>query len=481
MMTPREETGNSEEKSMSNKVKAFVARRLGIGKTTVCLTLFAVCALLPLTLLQAGDRRIGFLPIDPGPRPGAAGAGGFVAGLTTDQLNVADATIPFYKQINNVTGTAPIGLGPRFSSNQCSSCHAQPAPGGSSPSSNPLFAIYQLKGATNTMPSFITPTGPVLDARFPYQIADTSQTDGTVHPLFTITGRSDAVGCSIAQPDFVTAQNENDLVLRQPLPTYGDGLLEIILNSDILANWNSNLTLKESLGISGHPNYIGNDGSINRFGWKAQQRSVTLISGQAYNVDMGVTNDMFPGETDETTGCLFNPIPESSINFLAKLPVDYPGDPDRFAIFTRFLAGPTPAPPNGSTLNGQTQFNNIGCVLCHTTSYTTPAAAVAALGNVQANLFSDLLVHHMGPCLADGIVQGSAQGDEFRTPPLWGVGQRIWFMHDGRTSDIVQAVEDHFCTGNGTYQDSEANAVVNSFNALSPTNAQDLINFLRSL
>ena len=77
--------------------------------------------------------------------------------------------------------------------------------------------------------------------------------------------------------------------------------------------------------------------------------------------------------------------------------------------------------------------------------------------------------------------QGSAQGDEFRTSPLWGVGQRIFFLHDGRTSDIVQAVEDHLCTGNGTYQDSESNAVINSFNALSATDQQDLINFLRSL
>jgi CxxC motif-containing protein (DUF1111 family) len=72
-------------------------------------------------------------------------------------------------------------------------------------------------------------------------------------------------------------------------------------------------------------------------------------------------------------------------------------------------------------------------------------------------------------------------GDEFRTAPLWGIGQRIFFMSDGRTTDIVQAVEDHFCVGNSQYPASEANQVITNFNALSPQNQQDLINFLRSL
>jgi CxxC motif-containing protein (DUF1111 family) len=97
------------------------------------------------------------------------------------------------------------------------------------------------------------------------------------------------------------------------------------------------------------------------------------------------------------------------------------------------------------------------------------------------NLFSDLLVHHMGACLADNIVQGTAQGDEFRTAPLWGAGQRVFFLHDGRTTNIVTAIEDHFCSAQGGYGPSEANAVVSAFNALSSKNQQALINFLRTL
>jgi CxxC motif-containing protein (DUF1111 family) len=140
-----------------------------------------------------------------------------------------------------------------------------------------------------------------------------------------------------------------------------------------------------------------------------------------------------------------------------------------------------PATPTTSTLNGQTQFNNIGCNMCHTTSFTTPSSSIAAMDHVQANLFSDLLVHRMGPNLADNVLQGNAGPDEFRTAPLWGVGQRFFFLHDGRTTDIVQAIEAHRSFSNGTYPDSEANTVINNFDALTQTNQQDLVNFLRSL
>ena len=87
----------------------------------------------------------------------------------------------------------------------------------------------------------------------------------------------------------------------------------------------------------------------------------------------------------------------------------------------------------------------------------------------------------MGPGEADNVSQGNATGDQFRTAPLWGIGQRYFFLHDGRTQDIVQAIEDHFSLGNGTYPNSEANQVINNFNNLSQQNQQDLVNFLRSL
>jgi CxxC motif-containing protein (DUF1111 family) len=87
----------------------------------------------------------------------------------------------------------------------------------------------------------------------------------------------------------------------------------------------------------------------------------------------------------------------------------------------------------------------------------------------------------MGPGLADDIRQGEANGDEFRTAPLWGLGQRIFFLHDGRTTDLIEAIQAHKSAGNRRFGPSEANDVVDHFNALSETEKQDLLNYLRSL
>jgi CxxC motif-containing protein (DUF1111 family) len=120
-------------------------------------------------------------------------------------------------------------------------------------------------------------------------------------------------------------------------------------------------------------------------------------------------------------------------------------------------------------------FAQIGCALCHTPVLTTGTTTSAALSNQPVALFSDLLVHHMGTGLADGITQGLASGDEFRSAPLWGLGQRIYLLHDGRTTDLMQAISAHASQG------SEATVVVSTFQSLSAQAMQDLLNFLRSL
>src|SRR6202043_3967801 len=158
-------------------------------------------------------------------------------------------------------------------------------------------------------------------------------------------------------------------------------------------------------------------------------------------------------------------------------------DIEAFANFMRMLAPPTPAPDTPSIVNGRATFTRVGCAHCHTPSFTTGkmiasgASTIpsAALSNQIVNLFSDLLVHHMGRGLADGITQGGAGPDEFRTAPLWGVGQRVFFLHDGRTTNLVEAIRDHKSRG------SEANKVIEHFNRLTTQEQQEVINFLRSL
>ena len=106
---------------------------------------------------------------------------------------------------------------------------------------------------------------------------------------------------------------------------------------------------------------------------------------------------------------------------------------------------------------------------------TTGNAAVAALRNQPVNLFSDLLVHDMGVGLADGVSQGEAGPREFRSAPLWGLGKRVYFLHDGRTSDLISAILAHASAG------SEANGVVANYMQLPEPQKQNLLNFLRSL
>src|SRR6202795_230406 len=139
--------------------------------------------------------------VDPGVRGGRAGAGGPLKGLTADETAFFQDGQTRFTDVESVTKGANNGLGPRFNSNQCMSCHAQPEEGGSSPAQNPLIAVATFNGAKNRVPWFITAKGPVREARFVHSPDGTG--DGEVHNLFVITGRADAPVCNIAQPNFL--------------------------------------------------------------------------------------------------------------------------------------------------------------------------------------------------------------------------------------------------------------------------------------
>jgi len=336
-----------------------------------------------------------------------------------------------------------------------------------------------LKFGGNVIPSFIKRDGPIREARF--QFNNDGSRDGGVHALFVITGHPEAPGCNIQQEDFERQVRNNNIVFRIPTPTFGAGLIEQITDSAILANLSANSSTKSAFGISGRPNRNGNDGRISRFGWKAQNQSLLLFSGEAYNVEMGISNELFQIERDETPSCQFAKVPNDITPSVRQIPAI-----SNFANFQRFLAPATPSltSPGGSNSigRGRQQFTNVGCALCHTPTLKTGSnTTVVALANQSANLFSDLALHAMGPGLADDILQGGARGDEFRTSPLWGLGKRIFFLHDGRTDDLIEAIRAHRSDGNSKFGPSEANAVIDKFNRLDENEKQDLLNFLRSL
>jgi len=470
---------------------------------------------------------------DPGPRPNPASAiPKPVPGLNTNEtalfieslLRVSElegTCDTCSQQAQNVLPSDPdpnnpfsprslvnsAGMGPVFNSDQCFNCHSQPQIGGSSPKANPAQVIAHRLGGTNVVPAFEEPNGAFRETRFKY--GSGGQRDGGVHSLFTVQGRSDAPECKLKQPDYPLEVARKNVAFRIPLQLFGLGLIESIEDRAIMANMNRDREDKQELGIGGHVNRVGNNGTIARFGWKAQNASITMFAGEAYNVEMGISNDLFPTPRSEAEDCN-----------LSYAPFDVPRTEDvlytnplkimpawlMFTEFMRFVDAPQPAPLSASAARGKELFNDIGCALCHTPSFKTRGTAspqtpsqeigphTVALRGQTVNLFSDLLVHHMGAGMADNVIQGDAGPDEFRTTPLWGLGQRLFFLHDGRTSDLMVAIQDHFSAAHSdggdnpakdsasrSYGPSEANRVVSFFNDMQEKDKQSVLDFLRSL
>jgi len=446
------------------------------------------------------------------------------------------------------------GLGTRHNGESCFVCHSQPILGGSGgfiaahnvvtngvshvvsgkgqTPQNPQFDLVPHRfGKQNTVPVFEERFGPIREVRFKFNPDGTR--NGFVHQLWVTTGiQTDPynTGCQVQQFDFATEFANNNLSFRIPLQLFGLGLIESIPDRTILANHTAALRQAAAIGlqigrvndagvalsdgIAGHPNMSANDGTISRFGWKAQNKSIAIFAAEAYNVEMGITNDVFPNSVDEQTDCAADKSEPNDINRTQTTDEDNQAfdnplhelpDWQMFMVMMREMDAPKPAAhPSAGATHGAIVFNTVGCAICHTPTMQTAGAPVSSFpqgpGGVggafstpvlvdrPANLFSDLMVHHMGPRLADDIVQGNAGPDEFRTTPLWGVGQRIFFLHDGRTSDLLQAIEEHASqdgsqTGDRSvqYRPSEASQVIERFNQLSTGDQQAILDFLRSL
>ncbi len=453
---------------------------------------------------------------------------------------------PFTGKPNN--NPTLLGLGPAFNGNSCFMCHSQPAIGGTSPgtgtpgfSQNPQLTVAHALGAANTedLSSFLKPNGPIREARFILNEADSTKKalDGGVHELFSIQGRSDAASnCQLSQPDFTTQIANNNVIFRIPTPLFGVGLVENVSDADFAAN--ASLESFNSAGIaSGIQNAVlnrsPNDGTVSKFGWKAQNKSLLLFAGEAANVELGMTNELFTNEKVPGTNCATNPLPEDNTRITfptGKTPADVDAlvvsAVESFAVFMRingaagqcdFASGVDSTGAavcnalGTSAQHGRQVFDQVGCSLCHTESFTTQPSNIGGLSNRLFQPFSDFGLHHMGATLADGVTQGNAGPDMFRTSPLWGLGQRFFFLHDGRANNLLDAIADHhsdstICFDTSATQSftikfplttgataafspsatthscgSEANGVIANFNNLPAASKQDLLNFLRSL
>jgi CxxC motif-containing protein (DUF1111 family) len=330
------------------------------------------------------------------------------------------------------------GLGPVFNGKSCAECHAVPKVGGSEPNvgvaRETRIGTLDKNGKFDPMESA---GGGLLQQRA-VSLPGCRQLTGEVVPKGAL---------------YVSR--------RLTTPLFGAGLIEAIPRATIEQN------IDKYPDRHGKPNKVfnpdtGENGVLGRFGWKAQVATLRQFAGDAYLNEMGITNRAFPKENmpqgqDYPRECDLKDDPEDEGNHGV----------DAFTDFMQFLA-PLDRPPvtdPTKVSEGEAVFRSIGCASCHVPTMQT------AQGK-DVNLYSDLLLHAMGAGLADGIEQGEAKGDEFRTAPLWGLSSRTRFMHDGGANTVADAILRH---------GGDAKDIPPSFKGLSQAKRDALLIFLGSL
>jgi CxxC motif-containing protein (DUF1111 family) len=411
--------------------------------------------------------------------------------LDADHRAYFVAAKPFFVQRYSVSGgiaNAPgVGLGPTFNLDSCAGCHAFPTVGGSSPFVNPQIAMASAAGATNKIPPFIASNGPVRIARFRMK-PDGVTRDGAERQLFTIAGRSDAGTCALAQPDFLKQLNATpiNISLRSPSAIYGLGLVEATPDANLVASATAMASRRALLGVSTVFNHDPVDGSISRFGWKAQHKSLLAFASESLMVEHGVTNGFRPTEA-AAPGCNFNVQPEDMQPLTPRTGVTSAASAaSSIAVNLAAYMRMTSPPPRGATsvdiTAGQGVFAKIGCDTCHIPTQKTAASPLTGNKVITYAPYSDFAIHNMGGRLFDGINQGEATGIFWRTAPLWGLGQRLFFMHDGGASTLDQAIDLHSTiSATNPAANSEANKVKANYDALTDAEKRQLMQFLRSL
>lgn len=316
-------------------------------------------------------------------------------------------------------GTAE-AVGPLFNGQSCNSCHNSPSAGGMG------------AGAE----TFVTRVARTHDGQF-------DSMDGHGGPVarqFSVNSLGGKCGLPTGVPAQATLTSR-----RSAMTLEGTSLLDFVAEDDILK-----VQAAQPEAVRGRQNIL-TDGRAGRFGWKAQTATLVEFMGEAMRDEMGVTNPIRP--LDLVHGCGADKDgPEADAVPLTAL--------------VAFLNTIDPPQPTDATLNsrGAQVFNSIGCAQCHTPSFSGPGKTIRA--------YTDLLLHDMGPGLADGFEEGSATGSEFRTTPLWRVSERTHFLHDGRAATVADAISAH--GGQGA-------AAAADFAGLSTSDRQALLDFLAVL
>jgi CxxC motif-containing protein (DUF1111 family) len=355
-------------------------------------------------------------------------------GLTAAQLVDFNDGLDEFEEVDTIEE----GLGPVFNGKSCAECHAVPSTGGSEP---------------NVGVARETRISRIFNGRFdPLDGSVSVDRGGQLLQQRAVVVEGCTLKGEVVPPEATIVSSRNSTQL------FGLGLMEAIPESTILGNQRN----------GGRPNYVSNPDTgttgLGRFGWKAQVATVHQFAGDAYLNELGITNPSFPDE-NRPQGQTIPPGCDTVLGL-----EDDGENVKAFTDFMRFLAPVPRGPITPQVQRGEKVFSEIGCASCHVPRMMTGPNSVAALRNKPVDLFSDLLLHDIGT--GDGIKQGLATGNDFRTAPLWGLSRRGRFMHDASTNKIEGAIQRHSV---------EAENARNGFVGLPQSDQDALLAFLDSL
>jgi len=336
------------------------------------------------------------------------------------------------------------GLGPIFNERSCAGCHNIPAIGGGG-------TITEIRaGRRNPDGSFEDLPG------------------GSLFQLFSIPPHN----CQEVIP-----AEANVVAARKSIPLFGTGLVEAIPDETLASL--ADPEDQDGDGISGRVHLVFDIATqttrAGRFGWKAQQATLLSFSAQAYQEEMGITNELFPaenapnGEEHRLADRLAPCDPVRGVEDIPDLSTGLRGI-DNFEAFLRFLGPPPRGEITAEVLRGEQIFAQVKCASCHVPVLFTGPSPNPVFDRRPVALFSDLLLHDIGT--GDGIVQGDARGEEIRTQALWGLRVRRGLLHDGSAATVTAAILRHNQEG------AEARRL---FQALSEQDTEALLAFLDSL
>ena len=400
--------------------------------------------------------------------------------------------------------TSADGLGPLFNARSCQRCHLKDGRGHPPPADNTSYDLPAMllrlsvpprndderalisAHKRNAMPEptyggqlqdfAVQGLDPEGKIHVSYRDKLVTLGDGSTVTLREPTYRIDKLGYGALDPDVMISP-------RVAPPMIGLGLLEMISATDVLAHADPDDA--DGDGISGRPNMVWNGqlnkATIGRFGWKAGSPTVRQQTAEAFSGDIGISTPMMMASWGDCTAaqkaCLDAPHggkPQSG-GLEADAQVF-----DLVVHYARNLAVPVRRDVGDPTvLRGKKMFYESGCASCHVPKYVTKTDPGDPVHSHQLIWpYTDLLLHDMGPGLADNRPDGAANGREWRTAPLWGIGltktvsDHTLFLHDGRARDLTEAI---------LWHGGEAEAAKEAFRNMKASDREDLIKFLESL